>query len=168
VREILANSARLDMLERDTGLNTGGHGLGSCSRASTTRLGGVNVSGRPSDRSATIENVPRSADDPDVGAAKPASVVGPAGSARVSTPPIVSPVKVPTAASQVAGRVDTIPELAVVDMIREHNGRHELAVGVVLAADTDRDSYTVELVNTRGGKILVAASRRDLRVRHIV
>lgn len=64
--------------------------------------------------------------------------------------------------------VEPIPELAVVDIVREQNGRRELAVGVVLAAHGDDDSYTVELVNMRGGTELISASAGELRVRHLV
>jgi hypothetical protein len=61
-----------------------------------------------------------------------------------------------------------IPELAVVDIVRVQNGRRELAVGVVLAVDSDDDSYTVELVKTRGGTELISASAGELRVRHVL
>jgi hypothetical protein len=64
--------------------------------------------------------------------------------------------------------LDPIPELAVVDLVRERDGRRELAVGVVLGVDTDDGSYTVEVVNTKGGRELIAASGRELRIRHLV
>jgi len=63
---------------------------------------------------------------------------------------------------------DSIPELAIVELEHERDGRVELELGVVLAADSDDDSYTVELVDRRGGKRLVTTSARDLRVRHLV
>jgi hypothetical protein len=63
---------------------------------------------------------------------------------------------------------ESIPELAVVELEHERDGRVELELGVVLAADSDGDCYIVELVDRRGSKRLVTTSARDLRVRHLV
>lgn len=64
--------------------------------------------------------------------------------------------------------IDAIPDLAVVELVRERGGRSKAAIGVVLAADGEHDSYTVELVNADGGRELVAASGGELRVLRLI
>jgi hypothetical protein len=62
-----------------------------------------------------------------------------------------------------------IPELAVVEFTHNVDGHPRGAVGVVVSAHPDSDSYTVELVDGLGRTIdLVAARGDDLRVTHIV
>jgi hypothetical protein len=62
-----------------------------------------------------------------------------------------------------------IPELAVVEFTHEVNGHPRGAVGVVVSAHSESDSYTVELVDGGGRTVdLVAARGDDLRVTHIV
>ena len=58
-----------------------------------------------------------------------------------------------------------IPELAVVEFTREIEGHPAGAVGTVVSAHPDEDSYTVELVDAKGRTVdLVEARGDDLRV----
>ena len=62
-----------------------------------------------------------------------------------------------------------IPELAVVRLRHPHAGHERGAVGVVVSADSDRDSYIVEVVVAADATTeVVAAGSADLRVIHVV
>ena len=61
-----------------------------------------------------------------------------------------------------------IPELAVVEFTHEVNGHPRGAVGVVVSAHPDEDTYTVELVDGAGRTAdLVHARANDLRITEI-
>jgi len=58
-----------------------------------------------------------------------------------------------------------MPELAVVELTHELEGHPAGAVGVVVSAHPDEDSYTVEFVDSAGrAEDIIFASSEDLRL----
>jgi hypothetical protein len=58
-----------------------------------------------------------------------------------------------------------IPELAVVELTRDLDGHPSGAVGVVVSAHPEDDSYTVEFVDASGRAAdIIFASGDDLRI----
>ena len=63
----------------------------------------------------------------------------------------------------------SIPELAVVEFTRDIDGHPRGAVGVVVSAYPDEDTYTVEIADAAGRTLdLVPARGDDLRITQIV